>query len=212
MQTLVFSVFLVFVSPGKSLWVVKRVVNGCVRITFRFLGTCGRAIAFPMRRPFVLLLVSSISVFASLPQEAIDLKAKKDAKVAEINTAYLGALSKLADRLAAAGDASGAAEVRNLIANPDGDVASAEDAKLKPLIGIWKRDTDNGLWKIEDTKGGVFNGSLKFTMTYDAENNRVAVVGSHWADHLTFTSNPDVVHGSTMENGKIVRYKLKRVK
>ena len=49
-------------------------------------------------------------------------------------------------------------------------------------------------------------------MSFDAENKRVAVIGSNWADHLILTSDPDVVNGTTKINGKTVRYKLKRVK
>ena len=86
-----------------------------------------------------------------------------------------------------------------------------EDVRLKPLIGVWKRDTDNGIWTITDTKGGVFNGSLKFTMKYDPSKKQVVVIGTHWSDRLSFTNNPDVVNGATEMNGKTVRFKLRRI-
>lgn len=179
-----------------------------------------------MRHAIIILLASSAIITANpLPPDAVDLKAKRDTKIAEINRAYAAAMENLRKKAMITGNLSAANAIQQEIdaVTPDpfrDDAATAppagageiEDARLKPLIGVWKRDTDNGVWTITNTKGGVFNSKLQFTMTFDEKNNRVAVVGSHWADHLTFTSNPDVVNGSTQINGKTVRYKLKRVK
>lgn len=160
-----------------------------------------------------------------LPSDAADLKAKRDARISEINRTYAAEMEKLRTKAMNSGNLTAAnaiqQEIESVTPNPFRDnpgttppagAGEIEDQRLKPLIGVWKRDTDNGVWKITSTKGGVFNSNLAFTMTFDEKNNRVAVVGSHWADHLTFTSNPDVVNGSTQINGKTVRYKLKRVK
>lgn len=175
-------------------------------------------------------LFSAMSTLSALPAAAADLKAKRDAKVAEIDRVYAAELDKLQRRLMADGNLASANEVEDEIkrvsVNPFADekpkVASSAtqtvsvetpgDERLAPLVGVWKRDSDNGIWNITNTTGGTFNGKRSFTMSFDAENKRVAVIGSNWADHLILTSDPDVVNGTTKINGKTVRYKLKRVK
>lgn len=171
-----------------------------------------------------LVLLAALVRADVLPPDAADLKAKRDTRLSEINRTYVAEMEKLQKKAMNEGnlEAANAIQQEILKATPDpfrNDAATApppganhiEDPKLKPLIGVWKRDTDNGVWKITDTTGGTFNDRLRFTMSFDEKNNRVVVVGSHWADQLTFTSNPDVVNGSTVINGKTVRYKLKRV-
>lgn len=179
-----------------------------------------------MIRRILMLSTASASLLHALPPDAADLKAKRDYRVAEIDRVYAAELAKLQKRAMDSGNLTAANEIQKEIEtvtpNPFADddptkpktqtPESKIDERLKPLVGVWKRDTDNGVWKITDTAGGVFNGNLPFTMSFDAANNRVAVVGSHWADFLSFTTNPDVVNGSTKINGKTVRYKLKRIK
>lgn len=173
-----------------------------------------------------ILLILAVAVAAcgaeSLPPNAEALKARRDAKIADINRVYAAELEKLKKLALADGNLTGATviqkEIEAVSPNPFRDESAspasvpAEDQRMLPLVGVWKRDTDSGVWNIPDTKGGIFNGRFPFTMTYDAENNRVAVVGTNWADHLTFTNNPDVISGSTKVNGKTARYKLRRIK
>lgn len=143
-----------------------------------------------MLKKLPVLFLLTIPSFAELPYEVLQLKSKRDAKIAEINQAYSTALSRLMDRYAAAGETEKAAAVKALLDEPTSSSEQAvnedpeEDARLKPLIGVWKRDTDNGIWTITDTKGGVFNGNLKFTMKFDPSKNHVIVIGTHWADRL----------------------------
>jgi hypothetical protein len=165
----------------------------------------------------IIFMSLIIPTFGALPYEAVELKTKRDAKIAEINRSYISALSRLMDRFAADGEKEKAAEVKKLleaaaaISEPVAAAQTDEDPRLKPLVGVWKRDYDNGIWTITDTKGGVFNGNLKFTMKFDAEKNDIVVIGTHWADRLSFTGNPNVVNGSTEQNGKTFRYKLRRI-
>lgn len=159
-----------------------------------------------------------------LPPDAAALKAKRDTRLSEINRTYVAEMEKLQKKAMNDNnlEAANAIQQEILKATPDpfrADASTApppgstlnEDPKLKPLIGVWKRDTDNWVCKITDTHGGVFNSNLRFTMSYDEKTHSIIVVGSHWADQLTFTSNPDVLNGSTQINGKTTRYKLKRV-
>lgn len=178
-----------------------------------------------MIRQLLTLFTVTASFVHALPPDAEALKAKRDAKIAEINRTYAAELEKMQKKAMDAGNLTAANEIQGELAavvsapfkndpatTPPVAAQTVEDERLKPLIGVWKRDYDNGIWTITDTKGGVFNGSLKFTMSFDAEKNHVLVIGSHWADRLTFAGNPDVVNGSTENNGKTTRYRLKRIK
>lgn len=219
--------FWVLVYPGKKLQVVNRVVNlgmACFGWKFRLSRMLVPCYLVHMKRVLFLLVGLSLVTFGaeSLPPNAEALKARRDSKIAEINRVYAAELEKLKKLALADGNLSGATviqkEIEAVSPNPFKEESTsaasvpAEDQRMLPLVGVWKRDTDSGVWNIPDTKGGVFNGRFPFTMTYDAENNRVAVVGTNWADHLTFTNNPDVISGITKVNGKTERYKLRRIK
>lgn len=97
-----------------------------------------------MRVSLALLLALSTIGFCALPPEVADLKSKRDAKVAEINTAYVTALQKIQKKSMAAGDLDGANDVQkeidsltNLAVNNSGVGSITEASKLNPILGKW---------------------------------------------------------------------------
>ena len=165
----------------------------------------------------VAALAAGLVHAEELPAAALKLKEIREREINRINLAYLQKLDELLVDLRAKGDTEAVAAVEKLVAEAEGGKpAEAKDDAgadpLAPLVGVWRRDTDGGVWNIPNTKGGVFNGKLPFKLTYDPEKKQVVAVGEHWVDRLTLTSNPDVVYGSADNKGRKTRYRLERVK
>lgn len=175
-----------------------------------------------MKVPLPLLVVAALAVpqlaFGSdIPAEAAKLKEIHEREINKLNVAYLQRLDALLVDYRAKGDDKAVEAVEKLVA----EVEAGKPAEVKgeagadplaPLVGVWRRDTDGGVWNIPDTKGGVFNGKLPFKLNYDPEKKQVVAVGEHWVDRLTLTSNPDVVYGTADNKGRKTRYRLERVK
>ncbi|GAA5131049.1 hypothetical protein JIN84_06215 [Luteolibacter yonseiensis] len=164
---------------------------------------------------YAVLITAAVAV---LPPDAAALKAKRDAKVAEIDRIYALELEKCQKRAMEDGNLAGANEIEQeferLFSDPlkpkaaadKGGVAmSPEMARLK---GLWKRESDSIVWEFKDGKSGLA-GQDKFTMSYNAEEKKYILVSEKWVNKLSFGLSDDVLNG---EDSGTFRFKLKRIK
>lgn len=158
------------------------------------------------------------TAFAQLPPDAAALKAKRDAKIAEIDRIYAAELEKCQKRAMADGNLKVANEIEREIArvipNPlapnsastaDGDATIPEMARL---LGLWQRDSDSVVWEFKAGNKGVA-GRDAFTVTYNAEEKKYVIASAKWVNKLSFGLGEDVLSG---EGGGTYRFKLRRIK
>ncbi|MES2476218.1 MAG: hypothetical protein V4640_10580 [Verrucomicrobiota bacterium] len=93
-------------------------------------------------RALVILCALSLPVVA-LPPDAAALKAQRDVKISDVNSAYVRALEKIKARAMADGDLAGAQEIEQEIdtaaAPPKPPVvARTEIGKPNPILGKWR--------------------------------------------------------------------------
>jgi hypothetical protein len=90
----------------------------------------------------LMLMVLPVCVLADsapvLPAAAVELKAKRDAKIAEINRVYAVELEKIQKKAMAAGNLTGANEIEK-------EIAAVVENPLDPMIGKWKWGTGGEL-------------------------------------------------------------------
>jgi len=159
-----------------------------------------------MKAKLMLLLAMSMTLTAqTLPPDAEALRAKRDAKVAEINQLYATALEKLMRKAMAEGniDAAKALEDEMHAAAPD-------PFEEKPsLTGKWRRDTDGLVFEFKDESTGVFDGSTPFKIGQVSPSGVMRLRSSQWTDTVTKTPDPHVLTG---KNSNGAPYTLTRVR
>ncbi len=156
----------------------------------------------------MLVLFSSMAFGEGpLPAEVAELKAKRDAKIREIESAYLGALSKLRDSYLAKGESEKAESVDGLLSG--GNQNSAEAQNPSGIVGKWRRDYDKAIFEFYDATSGIYGGDTPFTMTYDEKTKRFTLTSKKWVDTISFTLHKDVLKGGHFNK---LPYKLERVR
>ncbi|MCP5543117.1 MAG: hypothetical protein H7A49_04340 [Akkermansiaceae bacterium] len=143
-----------------------------------------------MKINHLLLLITFLPslALADLPAEAAALRAKRDAKVAEIDRVYAAELEKLQKRLMQAGNLKAANEIETEIAR-----VVPNPFKEDPEIGVWKWGSggtltikDRGIaihskwnspgkWK-KNSKGEIdleSDTGIRFTISMESEDSGV---------------------------------------
>lgn len=162
----------------------------------------------------ILMLAAAAVVAGEVPAEAAKLVEIREREINRINLAYLKKLDALIVDYRAKGDAEAVAAVEALVAEAEGKAPrfKVHDDPMSALVGVWQRDSDKRLFTIPDAKGGTFNGNQKFQMTWDSEKKRAVVVSDQWVNYLWPSSDPDILNGGYDNGGRLVRYRLKRIK
>jgi hypothetical protein len=152
----------------------------------------------------VLILLTVGAIAQELPDEARKLVEARDRGVRRVQLAYLMELQALAARYRKSNEPEKEKAVAELIAKAEKVEEEKEnEGVLKPLMGTWRRSTDNTVWKFDSTKGGTFRGKESFTMTYDPEKSQVVVTAaSGWVNTLAFTDDENVMSGSWEKDGR----------
>jgi hypothetical protein len=170
-------------------------------------------------RTFLILYASLLTAaLAQLPPDAAVLKAKRDAKVAEIDRIYAIELEICQKRAMADGNLTKANEIEKEIARVIQDPLAPKSAsttgdeaaspEMSRLVGLWRRESDSVTWEFKDAKNGTAGGD-KFTVSYSPTDKKYIVVSAKWVNKLSFGLGEDILNGEGQENYK---FKLKRIK
>lgn len=141
-------------------------------------------------------LFSAMSTLSALPAAAADLKAKRDAKVAEIDRVYAAELDKLQRRLMADGNLASANEVEDEIKRVTVNPFADEKISTAALLGKWMRNTDKNVFVIHDGKTGTHHwtsGTTDFKVSLNPEKSQVTISAKKWSNTLSFDPKAGVL-------------------
>ena len=162
-----------------------------------------------------LLFLTSVSLsHAELPPEAAELKAKRDAKIAEIDRAYADELGKMQKKAMAAGNLAVANEIQKEISAVTHDPFSEEDTLGKSRVT--PEILTVGEWRF-DVKQPAYTTHFRFASNQDVfERGKASPVGKwfirngkirmdfkySWNEFSVYYSGAVVLRESRSSDGK----------
>jgi hypothetical protein len=155
-----------------------------------------------MKTKLLFLWVLCLNVYGeTLPPDAEALRAKRDAKIAEINQIYATALEKLMKKAMVEGNLETAKLLEEEMNKAAPDPFKVKDPLLS-LIGKWKRvgggnKHDGDIFEFTDERSGQYNGRLPFKFSYNSKTRTITFDSHNWTDKITFTDKPDTLNGVT---------------